>query len=153
MVSELLWKAPTTEANPLLGAASEPTLKNLANGGRKLSNAINNDSDKKRFINLRVRLRGSSAFGSNAYVSIYIIYSWDGGSTYEDGSDSVTPAKPPFLVVPLAAVSTQQTLFFEKLPIKNFRFKLLFVNDSGVALTNTDNENQVFEYRTSEEGQ
>ena len=127
------------------GSTTTPTLKNLANNGRKIGNAIDltgsSDRDLGAFFELLVR--SASAPAANAPVELYLICSPD-GTNYERGDDSTDPASTALIhVFPLAAVSTGYRLSSGPRPIilPACKFKPFIYNKSGQAFTNTDAEN------------
>jgi hypothetical protein len=90
------WSALGSEQNAILGAGVAPTLKNLANNANKLGNAFDNSlaANRFRYADFELNCRGAAAFSSGGIVKLWLLGAPD-GSTYEDGSDSVTPARPP----------------------------------------------------------
>lgn len=148
-MADIKWGTPSTHTLVIRGDGTAPTLKNLSAGGRKLGSEIDNATDKHLYADLTFKVRGASAFAATDYVTFYLIHALD-ASTYEDGDDSTTPAKPPHVVFPVRAVSTQQRIELSNIPIPPFKYKWLCVNSAGVAFTNTDDENQLFERRHSE---
>lgn len=140
MPNQIKWQTTIGTFNTLIaGATTAPTLKALASGGRKIGSAITGNRDQ--FCALRLRYRGASAPGAGAFVEVYLVPSVD-GSVYSDGSDTVTPQNTVLAaVIPVAAVSTQQIIDVPKVELPPFDFKALVVNSTGVAFTNTDNEN------------
>lgn len=134
-------------ANVILGAGVSPTLKNLANGAAILSDVIDNSANKNILSLWELKVRGTSAFAEGAYIACYHILSVD-GTNYADGivAGPVIPPTAPDLIFPLRTVSTQQVIALHNQLLPNSKFKLLLVNTSGFAFTNTDNEN-VLSYR------
>lgn len=137
------WTALDTIATVLNGDATAPTLKNLASAANKISTtAIDNSDAANRFqyADFELFCRGQSAMTAGTTLSLWIIESLD-GTNFEDGSDSVTPARPPDERFFVRAVSTAQRLVIRGLLLPPTKFKILLSNDSGVGLTNTDGDN------------
>ncbi len=146
MTTTRKWGAQGTFTMAIAGAASAPTLKNLANAGQKIGNAIDNSSNRYIYADWDLFCRFASSPSAGGYVALYLIPAVD-GTNYTDGDDSVAP--PPNLLIatfPVRAVSTAQRVSAIGLRLPNGVFKPLVVNVSGQAMTNTDNEN-VLSYR------
>lgn len=142
------WSALGTYTTGIAGAAAAPTLKNLANLGQKIGNEIDNSYGVVGYLyadwDLLCRFASSPTAGG--YCALYLIPAVD-GTNYTDGDDSVVP--PSTLVVctfPVRAVSTAQRVSARGVLLPPGKFKPLFVNVSGQAMTNTDNEN-ILSYR------
>ena len=74
----------------------------------------------------------------NPAIYVYFIKSDDDGSTFEDASASIEPARRPDAVVPLRTVSATQRVMVDVLfPAENF--KVLYWNKSGAALAASGN--------------
>lgn len=125
-----------------------PALKALASGGLQVSNAIDNSANLYNSLNLSLNVRGASAFTSGSTLDLWILPSLD-GANYEDGSASVTPARPPDAYFYPRAVSTAQLLALTLLQIPPTKFKLLLRNSGGQAFTNTNAENTLDAYFNS----
>lgn len=81
----------------------------------------------------------AAAFAANTGISIWFLQSVDGGSTYEDGSASLTPSRPPDIVIPLEATATAQHIT-RVCDIPPCKFKVLIKNDgTGQALAASGN--------------
>jgi hypothetical protein len=143
MPNAVKWSALGTRTLVINGDASAPTLKNLANGARVLGAEIDGATDRNQVADWHLDARGASAFAVGSVVEVYFVVAHD-DTNYEDGDSSITPAKAPDFIVPLRNVSTQQKVVVRGIPLPPFKFKPLFVNTSGVALTNTDNENRLY---------
>lgn len=142
------WSAQGTFTTLIAGAASSPTLKNLASGARILGDAIDptGSSDRYLYCDLDLYLRAASAPAAGAYVEVYFIKSVD-GTNYEDGDASVAPPATALVArIPVRAVNTQQRIAHLRIVLPSCKFKPLFANTSGQALTNTDDEN-ILSYR------
>ncbi len=148
MANLVKWSALNTFTTFIAGAAVAPTLKNLANNANKLGNAVafEGAGERHQFVALDLQVRGAAAFTAGGAMLIWFLKAID-GTNYEDGSDSVTPARDPDVIIPVAAVNTQQRIAIANIPLPPFPTKPLFRNEGGQALTNTDNEN-VLSYRT-----
>ncbi len=132
------------------GSTTTPTLKNLANNGRKIGNALDFTGSGSRFtfVMFSLKVRSASAPAANAPVELYMIPTVD-GTNYDYGDDSTDPSPTHRVhVFPLRAVSTGyiiSTPFWLRLP--SVIFKPFIYNKSGQAFTNTDAEN-ILSYRT-----
>lgn len=153
MANAVLWSAYSAALAKIInGNASTPTAKNLANGGLKTGNEIDNTSGRHRYISFRLRCRGASAFTAGGYVALFLPTALD-GTNYEDGTDdAITPSSNSCVrTFPLRAVSTQQVIDFVNIltpgPVK---FKPVILNAGGQAFTNTDDENELW-YRLHDE--
>lgn len=142
MATETRWSKTPVLAGVIDDGGVHPSAKGLANGSAKLSAAIDNAASLERYVVLKLRCRGASAFSTGGQVTIWLVTEYD--SSYEDGSDSVIPAGNPVFVFGLRTVSTQQVMHTCVLEAPPCRFKLLIQNNGGQAFTNTDDENELF---------
>lgn len=55
-------------------------------------------------------------------------------SSYEDGSSSVQPAKPPDFTIPLRNVTTSQRIARHGIELPEGKFKILLWNDTGQSI-------------------
>ena len=149
MASEIKWSTTLGTFTTLIaGAASAPTLKNLANNGQKLGNAVT--GNRHRYCALSLLCRFQSSPSTGATVEVYFIPAID-DTNYGDGDDSVAPpATYRAAVLPVRAISTAQRVDDPFVMLPPFSFKPLVINKSGQAMTNTDNEN-VLSYRSYNE--
>lgn len=142
------WSALGTYSTAIAGASSAPTLKNLANAAQKIGNAIDLTAAGSRqlYVDLDLLCRFQSAPVAGGYCEVYFVPAVD-GTNYGDGDDSVAPPLT-YLVAqfPVRAVTTAQRVAYPRLVLPATLFKPLLINKSGVAMTNTDNEN-VLSYR------
>ena len=125
----------------IAGDASSPTLKNLASGARILSTAIATSRDEWSDWRLRVRLASAPAAGRQ--VRGWFIADMGDQGAYEDGDASVEPFRQPDLVFAVRAVATQQVIVMRGVKKPNCAFKVLLLDDTGQAFTNTNDENQL----------
>lgn len=141
------WSALGTFATLIAGAASAPTLKNLANAARVLGNEVDPTGAANRFplALVQLKVRCAVAPTGSPFVSLYFLTAAD-GTQYEDGDSSTTPARPADLVLPVRLVNTQQFIQLKNVLLPPSPFKPLVINSTGQALTNTDNEN-ILSYR------
>lgn len=140
MAGRIVYSAPTTYTTSIAGAGVAPSLKNLAIGASLLSNAIDNATDKYPYIDLDLYIKTASAASGSPYINLFFLYAID-GTNYEDGSASVAPAKAADVVIPIRLTTNQQRIALANIPIGPYLFKVLFTNNTGVALANTDNLN------------
>lgn len=134
-----------TFTSVILGAGTAPTLKNLANNGRKLGSEVDlTGAGAREFMAwFDLLLRSASAPAANAPIELYLLNAVD-GTNYERGDDSTDPPATSLIhIFPCAAIATGYRLTTGPRPIiiPACKFKPLIYNKSGQALTNTDNEN------------
>lgn len=92
----------TTELNSLANNT-------MCAAGSAVNNVSGGTTDADGYVRGSVQLTLATYSGTpTAYtgVCLWFLKSVDGGSTYEDGSSSVTPARPPDLVIPVRNVSS-----------------------------------------------
>lgn len=149
MANEIKWSATLGTFTTLIdGVTTAPTLKNLANNGQKIGNAVT--GNRNRYCGLRLKCRFAVAPSAGGVVEVYFIPAID-GSQYGDGDDSVAPPSTfRAAVLPVRAVTTQQYVGDAYVMLPPFDFKPLVINKSGQAMTNTDSEN-ILSYRTYNE--
>lgn len=111
----------------------------LTNGSLVLSGAITLTSANytRAVFELAVpSFSGTPA--ANTAVSVWILRQVDGGTNYEDGGTSVTPARPPDMVFALNPVSTAQRVALPAIDLPPGLFKVLVKNDgTGVTMNTT----------------
>lgn len=118
-----------------VNAASE--FKNIANAaGAITASAIDNTAGYP-LADLELLFNVGTAASAGAYAEFWFIIALD-GSTYEDGSATVFPARQADVVVPLRAVSGSQTATVKRITWPQGLFKTVFRNQSGQTTTNTD---------------
>ena len=139
------YSALGTKTLAIAGGATAPTLKNLADGARVLGDEINTRNQIGEWL-LRVRLVSAPTAGELVRVWFILDVGNPGTEEYEDGSATVEPIRIPDLFFPVRDVTTQQIIAATSTPIRkpNSPFKCLLKNDTGVAFTNTDDENELF---------
>ncbi len=141
MANAIKYSVPSF-ALAIAGDASSPTLKNLATGARILSAAMTTSRDE--FSDWRLRVRLQSAPTAGRQVRCWFITDVGDQGVYEDGGVSVEPLRAPDLIFPVLAVTTQQIIGGMRRILKpNAAYKILLLNDTGVAFTNTNDENQL----------
>ena len=141
MANAIKYSMPVALTLVIAGDASSPTLKNLANSARLLSNAIASSRDQLSDWRLRVRLQVAPTAG-RLVLGWFVVDTGD-NAEYEDGDASTEPLKPPDLLFPVRAVLSQQVIALRRVLKPNTAYKVLIKNDTGQAFTNTDNENQL----------
>lgn len=136
------WSAQSTATTVINGAAVAPTLKALANNANKLGAEFDNTLVGNRFqyADFELLCRGASAMTAGAVIKLWIVEAMD-GTNYEDGGDSVTPARPADEQFYVQAVATQQRITLRNVVLPPSKWKPLIRNESGQALTNVDGEN------------
>lgn len=78
---------------------------------------------------------------ANSSINGWWLLSSDGGTTYEDGSSSVQPARRPDFIIPVRAVATgPQLIIIDRVKIPVGKFKPLLLNNGlGLALAASGN--------------
>jgi hypothetical protein len=115
-------------------------LNSLANDGNKLGAAIDNSTNRDFYLDVEVYLASVDlSVQTNPAIYIYLVKSLD-DTNYEDGSDSVDPAKAPTQVIALRVVNaTQRRVTETPIVIPPGSFKLLIENKAGAALASSGN--------------
>jgi hypothetical protein len=151
MANRIPYSALGSFTTAIAGAATAPTLKNLANSGRKIGNAIDltgAGTARNVLVYFELLWRNASAPAANAPIELYLIPSID-GTNYDDADDSTDPpASHLIYTFQTRAVATAQRRSNGPRPLilPAVKFKPFIYNKSGQAFTNTDNEN-VLSYR------
>lgn len=152
MPSKILYGTMGSFTTAIAGAASAPTLKNLASNGQKIGNEIDNTSAKEQWSLWVLKVRYTTAPAAGAFIQLHFITAVD-GTNYEDGSDSVAPGTMTFVgsFIPLLVATQQrlplfQTTYGQRILMPPCKFKPLIINNGSTAFTNTDDEN-VLSYR------
>lgn len=124
---------PTTEKY-LLGTQTtllSTELNSLANNALGLGPAFDNTQaaagDGYTLCDVELAVTYGTAPAANTGVSVWLLGSQD-GTTYEDGSTAITPARLPDLVFPLRAVTTAQRIV-RRVVLPFGKFKALGKND------------------------
>jgi len=134
-MSELRW---TSYGSLVTYLSTE--LNSLANDANKLGSAIDFASaNRKMYMDVEVYLASIDLSDqTNPAIHIWLLPRTD-GTNFEDGSDSVTPARAPDKVVPLREVNGAQRVFARFLMTTPDQGKLLIKNKTGVALASSGN--------------
>jgi len=141
MANAIKWSALGTFTTIINGNSSAPTLKNLSNTAQKLGIEVDNATDHNRFGDFDLYCRFQSAPSTNGFCELYLVQAVD-GTNYADGSDSVDPAIGVLVgIFSVRAVTTQQRVAIRHVLLPNTKFKAIVKNQSGQAMTNTDDEN------------
>jgi hypothetical protein len=150
-MATVTWTAYANIATSINGDATAPTAKALANAAQKCGNEIDNTSALALYADFDLYWRGASAPAAGAYVALYLVPAVD-GTNYADGADdTVTPPDTAWVgSFPLRAVTTQQRVALRGVLLSPGKQKVVIINKSGQAATNTDNEN-ILKYRTYSE--
>jgi len=114
-------------------------LDSLANDGLAISSAIDNSTNRHRFLDIEVYL-ASVDLSSQTNPAIYIwLVARTDGTNFEDGGSSVAPARAPNAIVPLREVNGAQRVFARFLLTTPDQFKILVQNKAGAALASSGN--------------
>lgn len=130
----------------LIDDSSVQPLKNLAVSAIAVGADFDNSpssTNRRVFADIYLHVRGSSTgFVANDFISVWFLRSFDGGSTWEDGdSTPTTPARPPDVIIPVRAVTTQQNVVIPGIVMPPGHFKPCVKNTGSIAFTNTAAEN------------
>lgn len=118
-------------------------LNSLANNGTALAssafnNTIGQTGDGYILCDLELVVTYGVAPTANTGVSLWFLQTQD-GANYEDGSNSITPARLPDCVFPLRAVTTAQRII-RRVILSQGKFTPLIKNDgTGQAMAATAN--------------
>lgn len=143
-MAELRWTAYDSIASYLT-----TELNSLANNGNKLGSAINfaaSGSDRKIYMDIAVSLATVDLSGqTNPAIYLWMLARTD-GTNYEDGGDSVNPARPPDAIVPIIVSSDAHKGFAKHILTTPDYGKILFKNQTGVALASSGNTMKYYLY-------
>jgi hypothetical protein len=127
------------ETLPALTTYLSTELNSLANAGLKLGAAIAAGNEMWAVLELSIAAQGV-ARSAGAYVGVYVVKSLDGGTTYEFGSDSLTPPASCFAgSFPLDASTSARVVCILVFIPACTHCKLEVVNATGQALAATGN--------------
>ena len=142
MPNLIQWSDVGTKTIVINGDATTPTLKNLSAGSLKISNEIDPGATPDSFADFILRCRFAASPGAKLVLAWLLLDVGDAGA-YEDGSDSVEPARMPDFIFPVRNVTTQQVIGAWQVELPKAPYKVLIKNDTDAAMTNTDDENQL----------
>lgn len=117
-------------------------LNTLGGNGNKLGGAINfaaSGSDRKIYMDIEVYLPIidlSAEFDPAIYL--WLLARTD-GTNYEDGGDSVKPARQPDAIIPIIASNSAHRGFAQHILTTPDYGKILLVNQTGAALATSGN--------------
>ena len=129
---------------------STATLNSIASTNGILSDlAISNGTALDKYMDVSIVLASAAFTGTGINISLHLYPLNSDGSTYGDGkfgSSAAGPcAYPPVATIPLVAATQAQTGSAVGIVMPPGTFKLVFVNNGGVALASSGNTCQ---YRT-----
>lgn len=125
-------------------------LNSLGNGSRKLSAAIDNDTaSTERFTHgdFELSLGTQTTRTGSPSVTMYILPTVDGGTTYPTGSDSITPSSELIAGVfsfPLDA--TAHIAYLRNVVLPPSDFKVLLLNGTSQAFNASGNTLRMSKY-------
>ncbi len=143
------WNDPTVA----LGDSLTTALNTLGDATSSLSAAINNETDEATHMDLALHLASYDLSSqTNPSVTIHILESVDGGTTYSEGTDAASAdttrsALAPAVIFPLrlGTASEVKDVVITGIPITASYFKLYLTNQSGAAFASSGN---TLKYRT-----
>lgn len=128
----------TTELNSLSSGSN-------TSAGTAINNVVstsNWDGNREGHVQFTMAAyTGTPSAGAALYL--WWLQSVDANSTYEDGSSSVTPQRPPDLIIPIRAVASgpqKITVFTRRLPVGYFK---PLAQSSGIGLSLASSGNKV----------
>lgn len=143
-MSEVRWGAYDSIASYLT-----TELNSLADDANKLGAAINFAAsvvDRKQYMDIEVYLASVNLSAqTNPAINIWLLCRTD-GTNYEDGSDSVDPARAPDAVIALRAFDGVQRVFARLLLTAPDYGKLLVGNKTGAVLAASGNTIKYYTY-------
>jgi len=120
-------------------------LNSLANGARAVSGDVDNASGLYLYADFECSF-ASAVFPANGYVSLYLLESID-GSNYEDGDASTTPtAQALIAAIPFRNATAAQIHTVRGIVLPPTHFKILAINNTGVALASSANTVKMIRY-------
>lgn len=125
---------------PSLTSYLTTELNSLANGSRKLGAALDTAQATYMAVEVEIAAQGSNR-SATAVIEVYLLKSFDGGTDYDYGSDSLDPALTNLAAsLPLDATTTARviTAMFP-LPGDLPYCKLLLKNVTGQAFASSGN--------------
>lgn len=135
-MSTIKWEAPGS-IQTILGSG----LNSLADGANETSPSISNDqaAELNLYMMLELYLAAPSTRASDARVDLYLLPTVD-GTNYAMGSDSIDPSPANWVgqFIP-PADTTAVYLVIQKIEIPPVDFKLLLINETGVAFASSGN--------------
>lgn len=112
-------------------------LNSLGNGSRQVSAAVANDTDLNLYADIECSF--ASAVFTGGGVDIYLLQSLD-GTNYEDGGTGVTPTAQCLLGrIPFRGATAAQIHSMRGIILPPTKFKILAINNTGVALASSGN--------------
>jgi len=149
MANDIKWAAPTVTLTPYLTTE----LNSLANITTVLGAAIDNETNRCTHMDVELKLASLDLSAqSNPAVRIYMLESIDGGTVFDLGEATATPSLIPttdkicaLLPLRLAAGAEAKPAIKTTIPISPCKFKLMPMNNTGVAWGATGN---TLSYRT-----
>lgn len=143
-MSELRWTAYDSIASYLT-----TELNSLADNANKLGAAINfaaEGSDRKIYMDIEVYLASVDLSGQTAPAIYLWLLGRTDGTNFEDGGDSVDPARQPDAIIPLRVVSGAQRVFARRILTTPDQGKILIENQAGAALAASGNTVKYYLY-------
>lgn len=143
-MTELQWTAYDTIVSYLT-----TELNALADNGNKLGAAIDFTAvgaDRKIYMDVEVYLPTIDLSAqTNPAIYLWLLARTD-GTNYEDGGDSVDPARPPDAIIPIIASNAAHRGFARHILTTPDHGKILFENQTGAALAGSGNTAKYYMY-------
>lgn len=143
-MSEQRWTAYDTIVTHLT-----TELNTLADNGNKLGAAINfaaAGADRKIYMDIEVYLPIIDLSAqTNPAIYLWVLARTD-GTNYEDGGDSVDPARQPDAIIPVIESNAAHRVFARSVLTTPDYGKILLENQTGAALATTGNTLKYYLY-------
>jgi hypothetical protein len=122
-------------------------LNTLADNANKLGDPINfAGSDRKIYMDIEVYLPIIDLSGqTNPAINLWMLARTD-GTNYEDGGDSLNPARAPDAIIPIIESNAAHRGFARHILTTPDYGKILFENQTGAALATTGNTVKYYLY-------
>lgn len=115
------------------------TLASLANGSTAVSNAIDNSTNGFLSAEFQIRITTGTVAGVST-VSVYLLRSVDGGTDYDDSTNTNNPELMRQISMPSSSTTYISSVRIESLPQY---FKIMVVNNTGGALDSTGGNHSI----------
>ncbi|HEX5444051.1 MAG TPA: hypothetical protein VFW87_09495 [Pirellulales bacterium] len=124
------------------GVAGASSLTSLAAGGAAISAAQDNtpasgDAALSGTFQLAFQLSTVSGIAANPTIDLNLLYSFDGGATYDDGTAGASPVTVSAHYVgsfPVRSTTAMQYVSLRGVPLEYLKYKAQLINNAGVAL-------------------
>ena len=131
---------PTSRGNVLAAELNALADAARSDQGTEIDNSINLDT----YGMLELNVDPTAAFGSDAFVALYLITAPD-GTNYGDGSSSIDPGADTWLLnIALRAVATAQRKITKVFPLPPAKLKFILENQAGLVFPSAGTTVELF---------